>query len=49
MRIFLTMVAKTKSIHFDVNVPNTETQQVFEETDVGINSLDTSDGIVKYR
>jgi DNA-damage-inducible protein J len=37
MRIFLTMVAKTKSIPFAVNVPNAETQQVFEETDAGIN------------
>lgn len=37
MRIFLTMVAKTKSIPFAINVPNAKTQQVFEETDAGLN------------
>lgn len=36
MRIFLTMVAKTKSIPFPINVPNLETQKVLAETDAGI-------------
>lgn len=37
MRIFLSAVARTKSIPFSINIPNAETQQVFAETDAGIN------------
>lgn len=37
MRIFLSAVARTKSIPFAINIPNAETQQVFAETEAGIN------------
>jgi DNA-damage-inducible protein J len=36
LRIFLTKVAKTRSIPFAINIPNAETAQVLAETDAGI-------------
>lgn len=37
MRIFLSAVVRTKSIPFSINIPNEETQQVFADTDAGVN------------
>lgn len=36
MRIFLTKVAKTKSIPFPVNLPNVETAQVLADSEKGV-------------
>ena len=47
MRLFLSAVARTKSIPFPINIPNAETQKVFAETDAGINlnSADSKDDL----
>ena len=36
MRIFLTMVAKTRSIPFAVNIPNATTAKVLADADAGV-------------
>lgn len=36
MRIFLTMVAKTRSIPFAVNIPNATTAEVLADADAGV-------------
>jgi DNA-damage-inducible protein J len=36
LRIFLTKVAKTRSIPFAINVPNAQTAQVLRDSDAGV-------------
>jgi DNA-damage-inducible protein J len=44
VQLFLNTVAQTKSIPFPIHIPNAQTQQVFAETDVGIN-LNKADSV----
>ena len=44
VRLFLSTVANTKTIPFPTHIPNAKTQQVFAETDAGIN-LNKADSI----
>jgi len=44
VRLFLSTVANTKTIPFPTHIPNSKTQQVFAETDAGIN-LNNADSI----
>lgn len=37
VRLFLSTVANTKTIPFPTHIPNAQTQQVFAQTDAGIN------------
>jgi DNA-damage-inducible protein J len=44
IKLFFKQVRITQSIPFPINIPNTETQKVFAETDAGIN-LNTADSV----
>lgn len=44
VRLFLSTVANTKTIPFPIHIPNAQTQQVFAQTDAGIN-LNKADSV----
>lgn len=47
VRLFLSTVATTKTIPFPTHIPNAQTQQVFAQTDTGIN-LNKADSIEDF-